>query len=92
MSVFRKSVYEILIACWMSSQDGEDTGSSVSATPRDNAISSNENFEFVVVKDEPQDDISGGEEDGLSIEITEGSVMIFLILHSMLEEYLPHIW
>jgi hypothetical protein len=63
----------------MSSQDGEDTGRSVSATQRDNSVSSNQNFEFVVVKDEPQDDVSGGEDDDLSIEVTEGSVMIFLI-------------
>jgi hypothetical protein len=76
----------------MSSQDGEDTGSSVSATPRGNSISSNQNFEFVVVKDEPQDDISGGEEDGLGIEVTEGSVMICLIIHTVIKEYLPHIW
>lgn len=57
-------------------QDGEDSGNSVVATPRDNAASSDENFEFVVVKDEPQDDISGGEEDVLSIEITERSVTV----------------
>jgi hypothetical protein len=51
-------------------QDGEDSGNSVIATQHDSAMSSNENFEFVVVKDEPQD-ISCGEEDGLSIEVTE---------------------
>lgn len=54
-------------------QDGEDSGSSVVATQRDNATSCGENFEFVVVKDEPQD-VSCGEEDGLTIEITERSV------------------
>ncbi|XP_033609568.1 zinc finger protein OZF isoform X2 [Cryptotermes secundus] len=66
---------EVIVTVKEEVKDGEDTGSSVSATPRDNAISSNENFEFVVVKDEPQDDISGGEEDGLSIEITEGNAL-----------------
>jgi hypothetical protein len=81
----------------MSSQDGEDTGTSVCAIQRNNAISSNENFEFVVVKDEPQDDVSGGEEDCLSIEITEGSVnysyyakrMSSIGLYRLYKDYLP---
>jgi len=62
---------EVIVTVKEEVKDGEDGGNSVIGTPRDNASSSDENFEFVVVKNEPEDSVSGGEEDGVSVEITE---------------------
>jgi len=48
-----------------------------------------------VVKNEPEDSVSGGEEDGVSVEITERSATVFFLLYMyvrVLEEHLPCIW
>lgn len=48
-----------------------------------------------MVKNEPEDSVSGGEEDGVSVEITERSAAVFFVLMFMvrlLEERYPCIW
>jgi hypothetical protein len=35
----------------------------------------------VVVKNEPEDSVSGGEEDSMSVEITERSVTVYFVLY-----------
>ena len=45
-----------------------------------------------MVKNEPEDSLSGGEEDGVSVEITQRSATVFFVLYvyvRLLEEHLP---
>lgn len=48
-----------------------------------------------MVKNEPEDSVSGGEEDGVSVEITERSATVYFVLYvyvRVLEEHLSCIW
>lgn len=48
-----------------------------------------------MVKNEPEDSVSGGEEDGVSVEITERSATVYFVLYMyvrVLEEHLPCVW
>jgi len=48
-----------------------------------------------VVKNEPEDSVSGGEEDGVSVEITERSATVYFVLYvyvRVLEEHLSCMW
>jgi hypothetical protein len=46
------------------------------------------------VKNEPEDSVSGGEEDGVTVEITERSATVFFVLYVYVRflGHLPCIW